>query len=120
MLDHHARFFDYMQTQLALVAAGQHEQQTPEWTRLEDADVRDRLARLKESLACEEDYEGRMMVRMGQALPRVLRQEIDPLALMMEDGLLHEYYRVALGVKQTYPQVAEYIKMLSHKNPNLE
>ncbi|OIW29210.1 hypothetical protein CONLIGDRAFT_715584 [Coniochaeta ligniaria NRRL 30616] len=120
MQDHHVQFFEYMKTQVALVEANQHEQQTPDWSRLGDAGVQDRLARLKKSLSSPEDYEGRMILRMGQALPRVLRQEIDPLTLMMEDGLLHDYYRVGLGVKQSYPQVAEYIKMLSHKNPNLE
>ncbi|KAM7223551.1 hypothetical protein V8F06_001025 [Rhypophila decipiens] len=120
MQNHHVQFLEYMQTQVALVRAGQHEQQTSEWTRLGDADVQARLARLKESLSSPDDYEGQMIMRMGQALPMVLRQELDPLSLMMDNGLLHDYYRVALGVKQTYPQVAEYIKILSHKNPNLE
>lgn len=120
MQGHHAMFFEYIQTELELVRAQQHEQQTTEWRRLGDPNVQNRLASLKATLASDDDYEGRMVLRMGQALPRILRQEIDPLTLMMEDGLLHDYYRVGLGVKQTYPQVAEYIRMLSHKNPNLE
>lgn len=63
--------------------------------------------------------EGRMLVRMGQNLPRVLNKEIDPLSLMLEDNLLYDYYREAIGTDRSYMQMQSYIDLLAHKNPNM-
>ena len=120
MLPHHQKFFRYMQHQRDLVLSNQHEQQTLEWTRLDDAVVSSRIQSLLAKLADPLDYEGRMICRMGQALPAVVRQEEEPLALMMEDNLLHDYYTVGLGTPQTYPQIARYVEILSHKYPDLD
>lgn len=120
MLPHHQKFFHYMKHQKSLVEAGAHEQQTPDWLQLNSPEVQERIQKQIQELANPQDYEGEMFVRMGEALPSILRREIDPLQLMLKDNLLYNYYTVSLGTKGTYPQIAKYVSMLSHKNPDLE
>ncbi|KAL2164963.1 hypothetical protein VTH06DRAFT_259 [Thermothelomyces fergusii] len=120
MQPHHRKFFRYMQHQRELVRSGQHEQQTDEWSDLTDPAVASRIQRLIEDFSKEAGYEGRMFVRMGEALTSILRQEVDALGLMMQDNLLYDYYTVGLGTLSTYPQVSRYISMLSHKYPDLD
>lgn len=120
MHPHHQKFFRYMKHQKTLVEAGTHEQQTADWLNFHDDQVQQRIQQQIQELANPNDYEGEMFVRMGEALTSVLRKEIDPLQLMLKDNLLYNYYTVSLGTKGTYPQIARYISMLSHKNPDLE
>ncbi|KAK4032634.1 polyketide synthase dehydratase-domain-containing protein, partial [Parachaetomium inaequale] len=120
MKPHHQKFFRYMQRQRELVLSHRHEQQTEDWGRLGDADVISKIANLIEHFSADADYEGRMFVRMGEALIAVLRQDEDPLALMMKDNLLYDYYTVGLGTPSTYPQVSRYITLPSHKYPDLD
>ena len=120
MLPHHQKFYRYMQHQRDLVLSHTHEQQTDEWLNLNDHEVSSKIQHLIEQYSDSADFEGRMFVRMGQSLTTVLRQEIEPLALMMQDNLLYDYYTVGLGTPRTYPQVARYIHLLSHKHPDLK
>jgi NADPH:quinone reductase-like Zn-dependent oxidoreductase/malonyl CoA-acyl carrier protein transacylase len=120
MHSHHQKFFRYMQHQRDLVLSDKHEQQDKDWKQLSTPHVQARLERLIDDFSDKSNYEGRMFVRMGEALTSVLRKEVEPLALMMEDNLLHDYYTVALGMDGTYPQIARYISLLSHKYPDLD
>ncbi|KAF2202683.1 phenolpthiocerol synthesis polyketide synthase ppsA [Delitschia confertaspora ATCC 74209] len=119
MLSHHQKFFRYMQHQRDMVLSNTHEQQTEEWTRLEEPNTAAKIQCLIDEFSLG-NHEERMFTRMGEAIPSVLRQEIEPLALMMKDNLLYDYYTVGLGTPLTYPQVAQYVAMLSHKYPNLD
>jgi acyl transferase domain-containing protein/NADPH:quinone reductase-like Zn-dependent oxidoreductase/ubiquinone/menaquinone biosynthesis C-methylase UbiE len=119
MLPHHQKFFRYMLHQREMVRTNTHEQQTDEWAKLDFVDTASKIQSLIKDLSDPADYEGRMFTRMGQALSSVLRQQVDPLSVMLEDNLLYDYYSVSLGVHVTYPQVAKYVGMLSHKNPDL-
>lgn len=120
MHPHHQKFFRYMQHQRDLVLSNKHELQTDDWTRLNDHQVQLRLQNLIKELTKETNIEGRMFVRMGEALTSVLRKKVEPLALMTQDDLLNQYYSVTVAMQGTYPQVARYITLLSHKNPDLE
>lgn len=119
MQPHHQKFFRYMKHQRELALANQHEQQTEDWSRLGDPRVIARAEQVTSELE-NSGPEGLMFVRMGQALISVLRQEVQPLALMMKDNLLFDYYHHAPGSKGTYPKVERYLSMLSHKSPDLE
>ncbi|RYP39906.1 hypothetical protein DL767_002025 [Monosporascus sp. MG133] len=119
MHPHHQKFFRYMKHQRDLTLANQHEQQTEDWSCLKEPRVVARAERVTAALESS-GPEGLMFVRMGQALVSVLRQEMEPLALMMKDNLLFDYYHHAPGSKGTYPKVERYISMLSHKYPDLE
>ncbi|KAK7754515.1 Type I Iterative PKS [Diatrype stigma] len=119
MEPHHQKFFRYMKYQRDLVLAKKHEQQTEDWSYLHEPHV---IARAKLVITELESSgpEGLMFVRMGQALVSVLRQKVQPLALMMKDNLLFDYYHHAPGSKGTYPKVQRYLLMLTHKYPDLE
>jgi NADPH:quinone reductase-like Zn-dependent oxidoreductase/ubiquinone/menaquinone biosynthesis C-methylase UbiE/malonyl CoA-acyl carrier protein transacylase len=120
MLEHHQILFRHIQLQRQMVIAGKHEHQTPEWMKLDEPRVAAKISSLIAKFSDPSDAEGRMLVRMGQALTSVLRQEVDPLALMMEGNLLHDYYASGIGVSMTYTQMERYITLLSHKYPNLD
>ena len=119
MLPHHQKFFRYMQHQRDMVRSGTHEQQTDDWSNIDDPRVEQRALALIQKLKTS-DPEGQMFLRMGSALTAVLRQEVDPLGLMTGDGLLFDYYHYAPGSHGTYPKVERYLSLLSHKYPDLE
>ena len=62
---------------------------------------------------------GTLLCHIGENLPRLLRREVDPLSLMMEDDRLERYYRANQSLSQSYQQAAVYIGLLAHKNPHL-
>ena len=63
--------------------------------------------------------QGRMAVRIGRRLLDVLRGEIDPLSLMLEDDLLNDYYAESRGQDRVYEQAARFVRLAAHKNPQL-
>ncbi|KAK9490612.1 hypothetical protein V1508DRAFT_424315, partial [Lipomyces doorenjongii] len=60
-----------------------------------------------------------ILCHIGENLPRILRQEIDPLTLMMEDDRLERHYRMNQALSQSYEQAAIYADLLANKNPFL-
>ncbi|KAK9238572.1 hypothetical protein V1525DRAFT_387470 [Lipomyces kononenkoae] len=60
-----------------------------------------------------------ILFHIGENLPRILRQEIDPLTLMMEDDRLERHYRMNQALSQSYEQAAIYADLLANKNPFL-
>ena len=60
---------------------------------------------------------GKMLCRVGQSLPAILRKEVAPLELMLEDKLLYTYYEQALRVNRSLVQVGELAKRFAHLNP---
>lgn len=119
MQPHHQKFFRYMQHQRNMVLSGTHEFQNADWTSLSTPEVAEKINGIKATLAAS-DAEGQMFLRMGPALTSVLRQETEPLALMMQESLLFDYYHCAPGSQGTYPKVGKYLELLSHKYPDLE
>lgn len=119
MQPHHQKFFRYMQHQRNMVVSGAHEFQTAEWANLNAPHVVDKINHVRSTLE-ESDAEGQMFLRMASALTSVLRQEVEPLGLMMQENLLFEYYHCAPGTQDTYPKVGRYLEILSHKYPDLE
>ncbi|KAI1258543.1 hypothetical protein F5Y18DRAFT_444487 [Xylariaceae sp. FL1019] len=119
MQPHHQKFFRYMKHQRKLAQRNEHELQSQDWLDLGKPHTIERVARVTAQLE-KAGPEGRMFLRMGQNLISILRQEMDPLALMMEDNLLFDYYHFAPGSKGIYPKIERYISILSHKYPDLE
>lgn len=60
---------------------------------------------------------GKILCRVGKELLSILRKEIEPLNLMMEDNLLNEYYRNALKLHRSLDQVEKLVTLIAHKNP---
>lgn len=60
-----------------------------------------------------------ILCHVGEALPQILKKEIDPLSIMMEDNRLERHYRDNQLLAQSYQQAAVYIRLLANKNPFL-
>ncbi|KKY15008.1 putative polyketide synthase [Diplodia seriata] len=52
--------------------------------------------------------------RVGENLKGIMSGDVEPLEVMLKNGLLYEYYRVGLGTSFN-SNVAEYMGMLAHK-----
>ncbi|KAH6888171.1 putative polyketide synthase, partial [Thelonectria olida] len=116
---HHQKFYRYMKHQREQVIAGAIEHQTPEWLQFDTPEVQEKLDTLIKKIEST-DYEGQLLCLMGRNLPRILRNEVDPLALMLEDELLYNYYANSLGIATSYAHLQRYITILSHKSPQLQ
>nr|QEG79218.1 polyketide synthase 39849 [Alternaria oxytropis] len=121
MLPHHQKFYRNLCELRDAVLAKTHLQQTGEWQQLHSPEVALKLeAMVKYYRNHKSAYDGKLLVRVGEALPAVFRQEVEPLALMTHENLLEHYYTTAVGMPNTYAQISRYTTMLSHKYPNLD
>ncbi|CAO2658326.1 Nn.00g060490.m01.CDS01 [Neocucurbitaria sp. VM-36] len=121
MLPHHQKFYRNLCQLRDAVLAKTHPQQTDEWQQLYTSEVSTKLESLVEHYRHHETaYDGKLLVRVGEALPSVFRQEVEPLALMTHENLLEDYYTTAVGMPNTYAQISRYVALLSHKYPNLD
>ena len=62
---------------------------------------------------------GTLLCPVGQNLSRILRGEINPLSVLVEDDRLERFYRTYEPLDQCYQQAAMYIGLLGNKNPHL-
>lgn len=70
--------------------------------------------------AHEQGVEGEMLCRMGPKLPEILTEKIEPLALMLEEGLLYRLYAEEDASKRCYTHMVRYLKNATFKNPNMK
>ncbi|OJJ48577.1 hypothetical protein ASPZODRAFT_130649, partial [Penicilliopsis zonata CBS 506.65] len=63
--------------------------------------------------------EGRLLCHVGRHLPQILRQEIEPLQLMLEEDRLAAYYSDNPRLERNYRQATRYLELLAHKNPGM-
>jgi NADPH:quinone reductase-like Zn-dependent oxidoreductase/SAM-dependent methyltransferase len=66
----------------------------------------------------EKGVDFQMLSRIGKNLPQILAAKADPLALMLEDGLLYQIYDKGT-VLGDYEGMKEFLKILSFKKPHL-
>ena len=62
---------------------------------------------------------GEMLVAVGEQLPRILRLEVDPLELMLKDGLLSRSYEEDVGVSRCNAVLSRLVSRMTDSNPNL-
>lgn len=109
---HQLAMFEWMMTQHELGQQGCLDSQDSNWLD-SSKEEQDRLIAAVES----ETVNGKMCVRVGKYLVQMLRKEIEPLEVMMENGLLYSYYENALGMKRIYAHMSEILRLFAHKNP---
>jgi acyl transferase domain-containing protein/2-polyprenyl-3-methyl-5-hydroxy-6-metoxy-1,4-benzoquinol methylase len=110
--DHHLAMFNWMMAQHKLGQSGQLDSQDAAWLDSSDEE-QDRLISAVES----ETVNGEMCVRVGKHLVQMLRKQIEPLEVMMQDRLLYKYYENALGMKRIYSHMSDILRLFAHKNP---
>ncbi|KAK8109398.1 hypothetical protein PG999_007535 [Apiospora kogelbergensis] len=62
---------------------------------------------------------GEMLCTVGAKLPEIMRGEVEPLEIMLEDGLLTRYYEHDPASKRCNPALAAYVGLLYECNPDL-
>jgi NADPH:quinone reductase-like Zn-dependent oxidoreductase/ubiquinone/menaquinone biosynthesis C-methylase UbiE len=60
-----------------------------------------------------------ILCHIGERLPQIIQNQIDPLFLMMEDDRLEKHYRDNQVLSQCYEQAAVFAGLLANKNPFL-
>ena len=113
-LGHHKKFYDWMKDHALAAQQGLLPMQDPDWLLADQQTRQDFLHDLK-----NHNSAGLMLCSMGEALPRILRQQVDPLSIMMHDDLLWKWYRHNISLKVGYAQTANMINTIAHQNPFL-
>lgn len=65
-----------------------------------------------------QSIDGRIMCQVGDHLRDVFSGQLEPLEVLLENNLLHEYYTRSLGLNKVYHQLSVYMDTLVHKYPN--
>ena len=119
MPPHYQNYYDWMKKRYQLGQNGSlhfqkndHEQ---EWSSSDHDTVERTFQR-----AITGSAQGHMTVRLGRRLLDVLRGEVDPLSLMLEDDLLNIYYAENRAQDRVYEQAARFVRLTAHKNPKLK
>ena len=119
MASHHQNYHKWLKKQYELGRSGnlpfQKNDHQQEWSSTDQHTIEDILQQVATATV-----RGRMTVRLGRRLLDVLRGEVDPLSLMLQDGLLHQYYAESPCQDRVYEQVARFMRLAAHKNPRLK
>ncbi|KAL4954547.1 polyketide synthase [Aspergillus filifer] len=110
---HRLSMFNWMVAQHDLAERGQHPDLRHDTWRFTSQEEQDALI----SRVASQSVNGEMCARVGAQLLPILRKEVEPLEIMMENGLLHKYYENALGMQRVYEHVSALLKLHGHKTP---
>ncbi|KAI0879159.1 polyketide synthase [Hypoxylon argillaceum] len=64
--------------------------------------------------------EGALIVAVGDALPQILKGEIDPLEVFFSGKLADDFYQGAFGAERCFAQLGSYLDALTHKSPGMK
>ncbi|KAI0444713.1 polyketide synthase [Xylaria telfairii] len=67
----------------------------------------------------QQSPEGALIIAVGQALPRILAGEIDPLEVFFSGKLADDFYQGAFGAERCFAQLSSYLDALTHKDPSM-
>lgn len=114
---HHRIFYEYMRHRYELAEQGKLDCQTVgknsvDWLNMTKEQEDEVLARVAEA-----SVDGKLLCQQGFHFEEILRGELEPLQVLMQDSLLTHYYRNALGTDKWNPIIAKYVQLKSHKKP---
>ena len=115
-LPHHKKQIRVFKKLLDLGEQGKLVYQTPDWLSYDETQRHDHL----ESVRAADDC-GRMTCEMGEHILPILRQEIEPLSVMLRDHLLERFYQDCQPLQLGNARCAEWAqKLLSHQIPHMK
>ena len=114
MYEHHKKLYSCMQYFCEAVQGNKLEFETASWPSLHNEERAQLIAKVRAS-----SDEGNILCHVGQNLPAILRKEVEPLSVMMEEERLDKYYVNNPRFARSYEHAVTYISLLSHKNPHL-
>ena len=108
---HLGKLFDWMQRETTLNTANTKQRRT-EWL----ACNREERLIFRNAFA-EKWPDAKEWMYVGSKLPVILREEINPLEVLMEDNMLFEIYERSTIFQRSFRQLAELVDLLSRRNP---
>lgn len=109
---HHKKFYVWMKLQAEMASSNKLASESSEWLR-DSAETKRALIHKANTASVN----GEMVCRLGPHIMSMLRHEVTPLELMLEDKLLHRYYIEGLKWDRSSRQVGEVVKHVAHKYP---
>lgn len=114
---HLQKFYAFMQRTYCQVVEGtiEHQHQGINWldTTVEfETELLDRVAK--------GSTDGAAMCKHGENLVQIMNGTTLPIEILMEDGLLHNFYQSGIGCAEIYAQLAQYMDLLGHKSPDMK
>lgn len=110
---HHQTMYRWMEHIVTKAAGGELGPGSKTWSRASGGIKQRRSDELAATGAC-----GKLTVKVGRRLAAILRGEVAPLEVMMEDNLLHQYYMEMPRLKsRTYKHLAQVVELYAVKNP---
>ncbi|GJC84774.1 highly reducing polyketide synthase azaB [Colletotrichum liriopes] len=110
-------YWEYMKRCYEMGQRGElcYQNSESDWLEMSEEAENELLARVSRS-----STDGAALVEHGEHLPQILRGEVPPLQILMRDNFLHNFYKDGLGTEQHYAQMAYYVELMAHKNPNMK
>ena len=116
---HLHRYIQWMKHQIGRFDAGELQNlspKNPKWTLLtEDREYREALCDRLETT----NSQGKLFLKVGRNLPKLLTGELDPLSFMFQDDCIPNYYKEVNTDVLCFQTFATYLDAMSHKNPGL-
>ncbi|KAF8439511.1 hypothetical protein BGX38DRAFT_875482 [Terfezia claveryi] len=116
MEPHQRKMYQWMQRKAALALERKLAHQSEDWLSV-TAEERSAFCELIASRS--ESTDAQMLTRIGRNLVGILRKEVQPLEIMLEDDLLSRSYRDGLGSARMASQASGYLQKLAFKRPDI-
>ncbi|KAI0474774.1 reducing type I polyketide synthase [Xylaria cf. heliscus] len=111
---YHKRFYDYMLMLEQQAATNQLAPTSERWSKTSDGVKHMLIDKVEKS-----SVNGEMSIRIGKNLLPILRKEVAPLELMLDDQLLYKYYQHFLHFTGCTSQAAKVVRAISDENPEI-
>ena len=85
-----------------------------DWIQASDVDEAEFLKSVESSSAY-----GKLVCEMGKNLLAVFLGQVEPLSIMLKDGLLERFYQDCISLDQGYTRCSPWIKELGYQNPQM-
>ena len=109
---HHQYFAKWIEAKYDAGKSGNLVLQSPDWDVVDNSAIEETL-----DAASSLGPYGEMTARVGRNLPKILAQVIDPLSLMLEDGLLDKFYGAFLNQEKVNEKASQYMDSFGLKFP---
>ncbi|KAI0407186.1 reducing type I polyketide synthase [Xylaria palmicola] len=109
---HHRKFYNWMMQQNKLAKMNKLSEQSLDWLLASDEE----RIQLIESVR-NQDFTSKMLCIIGEKIVAILRKEVMPLELMLDGGLLYDFYEKDIRVQESHRQLQKYLAAYTHKNP---
>ncbi|KAL4788849.1 hypothetical protein BDV19DRAFT_62188 [Aspergillus venezuelensis] len=109
---HHAKFHTWMQHQLKLASDGAFGSDSATWVHHTPEQRKPLIDKVGSS-----SINGELVCHLGPQMPAILRQEKQPLEVLMENDMLHRFYQHGVKFKRSIMQAVRIFQNMIHKNP---